>query len=75
MRARRVVAADELAQAASEMALVDHDQVVETLAANRPDHTLGQRVRLELANKVRPLLKDKSDSTVAATPERSVPNS
>ena len=45
MRAVLVVVADNVGQHGRKVLLVEHDQVVEALAAECPDDTLDDRVR------------------------------
>ncbi len=44
VRTRAVVVAEVAAQTTTQVSLVQHDHVVEELAADRTDHALGERV-------------------------------
>ena len=46
MRPLLVVVADELGQGRQQVPLVEHNQVVKTLSAERPNHSLDDRVHL-----------------------------
>ena len=52
-RAHHVVVPDVLAHHAAEMPLVDHNQMVEALAAERPNHAFGDGVRIRARTGVR----------------------
>lgn len=44
MRSRTVIVLEELAEDSREMRLVQHDDMVKTLAPNRPDQSLNVRI-------------------------------
>ena len=46
MRLSAVAVGHVLPEQSAEMRLVEHNQTVETLAADRPDHQFSERVRL-----------------------------
>ncbi len=51
VRSCRIVVIDALVQHAREMSLVEHDQVVQALSTQRPDHSLCHRVRVRSADR------------------------
>ena len=50
MRSVLVVVADELGQDRQQVPLVEHNQVVKTLSAERPNHSLDDGVRTRRSN-------------------------